>query len=145
MTLFNKKANAYAGWPLNQHKRFFDYFFDGDSEQIKIAVEACLSIPKVYRQSYYDKMLHFIYGDYGNFEDRLKETALIFIGSTKCLSAGDLFEFVKNKEHSEHIRRVAMYVIGEAEDVAEAVAFLASDAASYITGQVLHVDGGMAM
>lgn len=28
MTLFNKKANAYAGWPLNQHKRFFDYFFD---------------------------------------------------------------------------------------------------------------------
>lgn len=34
---------------------------------------------------------------------------------------------------------------GEAEDVAEAVAFLASDAASYITGQVLHVDGGMAM
>ena len=34
---------------------------------------------------------------------------------------------------------------GEAEDVAEAVDFLASDAASYITGQVLHVDGGMAM
>ncbi len=69
------------------------------------------------KDKYYDKLLRFIYGDYGNFEDRLKETALIFIGSTKCLSAGDLFEFVKNKEHSEHIRRVAMYVIGEAEDV----------------------------
>lgn len=34
---------------------------------------------------------------------------------------------------------------GETKDVAEAVAFLASDEAAYITGQVLHVDGGMAM
>ena len=34
---------------------------------------------------------------------------------------------------------------GKAEDVANAVAFLASDDAGYITGQVLKVDGGMVM
>ena len=34
---------------------------------------------------------------------------------------------------------------GTAEDVADAVLFLASDQASYITGQVLQVNGGMAM
>ena len=34
---------------------------------------------------------------------------------------------------------------GQPEDVARAVAFLASDEAAYITGQVLCVDGGMAM
>ncbi|MBX6394835.1 MAG: 3-oxoacyl-[acyl-carrier-protein] reductase [Alicyclobacillaceae bacterium] len=35
--------------------------------------------------------------------------------------------------------------VGRPEEVAEAVCFLASDAAGYITGHVLHVDGGMAM
>lgn len=34
---------------------------------------------------------------------------------------------------------------GKTEDIAEAAVFLASDRASYITGQVLSVDGGMAM
>jgi 3-oxoacyl-[acyl-carrier protein] reductase len=34
---------------------------------------------------------------------------------------------------------------GKSEDIAEAVAFLCSDAAAYITGQTLVVDGGMTM
>lgn len=35
--------------------------------------------------------------------------------------------------------------MGEAEDIAKAVVFLASEDADYITGQTLHVDGGMLM
>ncbi len=40
---------------------------------------------------------------------------------------------------------IPMKRLGSVEDVAKAVAFLASDEAGYITGQVLCVDGGMAM
>jgi len=40
---------------------------------------------------------------------------------------------------------IPMRRLGTVEDVARAVAFLASDEAGYITGQVLCVDGGMAM
>jgi 3-oxoacyl-[acyl-carrier protein] reductase len=48
------------------------------------------------------------------------------------------------------VKEAALQVIpvkkyGSVEDVAKAVAFLASDEAGYITGQVLCVDGGMAM
>jgi 3-oxoacyl-[acyl-carrier protein] reductase len=35
--------------------------------------------------------------------------------------------------------------MGKPKDVANAVAFLASDEAAYITGQVLVIDGGMVM
>ncbi len=35
--------------------------------------------------------------------------------------------------------------LGEPQDIANAVAFLASDEAGYITGQTIHVNGGMAM
>ena len=40
---------------------------------------------------------------------------------------------------------IPMQRLGAPEDIAKAVAFLASDGAAYITGQVIAVDGGMAM
>jgi len=48
------------------------------------------------------------------------------------------------KQRQELIRRIPINSLGTPRDVAEAVAFLASEEARYITGQVLNVDGGMA-
>jgi len=42
-------------------------------------------------------------------------------------------------------RQIPLGRFGQPADVAGAVRFLASDAAGYITGQVLHVNGGMYM
>ncbi len=42
-----------------------------------------------------------------------------------------------------YVEGIPLKRMGTAQDVAEAVAFLASDRAAYITGQVLPVNGGM--
>ena len=43
------------------------------------------------------------------------------------------------------LSQIPMKRVGQTEDIAETVAFLASDRARYITGQVISVDGGMSM
>jgi 3-oxoacyl-[acyl-carrier protein] reductase len=53
----------------------------------------------------------------------------------------NLSEDIKNELQSE----IPMKRIGEAADVANLALFLASDAAAYITGEVIRVDGGMAI
>ncbi len=43
------------------------------------------------------------------------------------------------------LKEIPLGVLGEGKDVAAAVAFLSSEDARYVTGHVLHVDGGMCM
>jgi 3-oxoacyl-[acyl-carrier protein] reductase len=43
------------------------------------------------------------------------------------------------------LAKVPMGKLGQGEDIANAVLYLASEEANYVTGQTLHVNGGMAM
>jgi 3-oxoacyl-[acyl-carrier protein] reductase len=54
-------------------------------------------------------------------------------------------EQLDDKQRQEMLQRIPLASLGTPRDVAEAVAFLASEEARYITGHVLNVDGGMGM
>lgn len=57
----------------------------------------------------------------------------------------DMTAALSEKAKEAALSGIPLGRMGRPEDVAEAVLFLVSDQASYITGQVLAVDGGMAM
>ncbi len=57
----------------------------------------------------------------------------------------DMTAALNDDQKAEILKAVPLGVLGKPEDVACAALYLASDAARYITGQVLTVDGGMVM
>ena len=57
----------------------------------------------------------------------------------------DMTAVLKDSIREKLIENIPLGVLGKPEHVADAVIFLVSDAASYITGQTLNVDGGMVM
>ena len=57
----------------------------------------------------------------------------------------DMTEQLSEGIQENILRNIPMERIGDAEEVANVALFLASDLASYITGQVINVNGGMSM
>lgn len=57
----------------------------------------------------------------------------------------DMTASMPERVKDELLKRIPMRRLGQVDDIAEAVLFLASDAARYITGTTLHVNGGMYM
>ena len=54
-------------------------------------------------------------------------------------------EVLKNEVKDEILKQIPLKRFGTTEDVAKAVKFLVSEDSSYITGQVINIDGGMLM
>ena len=57
----------------------------------------------------------------------------------------DMIRDLPEEQRLTMIDQIPLNSIGEAQDIANSVVFLASDAAAYITGETLHVNGGMLM
>ena len=57
----------------------------------------------------------------------------------------DMTDALSDKAKEAMLDHITVKRLGEVSDIAETAAFLASDKASYITGQVIKVDGGMSL
>ena len=66
-----------------------------------------------------------------------------------CISPGfietDMTSFLKDEQKSQLLKAIPMGIMGSGKDIANAAVFLASDLSSYVTGETLHVNGGMYM
>lgn len=69
--------------------------------------------------------------------------------TVNCIAPGFIVSPMTDKLNEEQknamLSRIPLGYLGEAKDVAASVAFLASEEARYVTGQTIHVNGGMIM
>lgn len=69
--------------------------------------------------------------------------------TVNCIAPGfiasAMTDALNDAQRERILSQIPMGIIGEADDIAASVAFLASDGARYITGQTIHVNGGMIM
>ena len=68
-----------------------------------------------------------------------------FNAVTPGFIATDMTDKLSDEIKQSYIDKIPLKKFGEPKDVAEAVAFLLSDSAAYITGETLRVNGGMLM
>lgn len=57
----------------------------------------------------------------------------------------DMTDKLTEEVKTEMLKQIPLARFGEPSDISNAVTFLASDKSSYITGQTIHIDGGMVM
>ena len=57
----------------------------------------------------------------------------------------DMTRMLTEEQHTKLIEQIPLNRMGQPEDIAHVVAFLVSSQAGYITGETLHVNGGMYM
>ncbi len=69
--------------------------------------------------------------------------------NVNCVAPGmidsDMIDSLNDKQREVILSRIPMAKLGSPDDIADSCLFLSSDMSNYITGQTIHVNGGMAL
>lgn len=141
---FNKVINVNLVGTFNMSKNVIPYMMKQKSGRI-INISSVVGISGNAGQTNYAASKAGIIGFTKSLAKEVASRNILVNAVAPGLIETDMTNVLKEETKEEIAKQIPLKRMGTPKDVANVVSFLASEKSSYITGQVVHIDGGMLM